>query len=353
MTHHSRSRVCSRTNTSDTRKSTIRLLSSKVNQTTISKETTPISRIPSELISAIQEPAARSILENIHYISVDMNGTDLLTSYVDLSSSNTDPNLPPLIFLPGFDSSVLEFRRLAPLLQKTCKHRIILLDLIGLGFTERKLMKGVLDYGPNGKRLHIMNFIDALFEKNKDQKVILCGGSLGGSSAIDFTLENPDRVSKLILIDAQGFIDGNGSRFLFSPLDKLGAMVLKSVWLRNIANKIAYFDKKKYATLDAMNIGRLHCFCEFWEECTLEFIKSGGYKLSKYISQIDVPTLLLWGQQDEILSINYLDQFEKELCHLKENNQLEAHRIEKCGHVPHLEQSQYTADAILNFLTSQ
>jgi hypothetical protein len=38
----------------------------------------------------------------------------------------------------------------------------------------------------------------------------------------------------------------------------VAVQVLKSVPLRSMANQMAYFDKEKFATEDAMRIGRLH-----------------------------------------------------------------------------------------------
>jgi hypothetical protein len=42
---------------------------------------------------------------------------------------------------------------------------------------------------------------------------------------------------------------------------KAGIKVLGSKPLRMLANKLAYFDKKQFATEDAMRIGRYVCAC--------------------------------------------------------------------------------------------
>lgn len=57
----------------------------------------------------------------------------------------------------------------------------------------------------------------------------LVGASLGGAIALDFAHEFPEAVKRLVLIDAQGFIDGSGpGASLPGPLAKLGISVLGS-----------------------------------------------------------------------------------------------------------------------------
>lgn len=57
----------------------------------------------------------------------------------------------------------------------------------------------------------------------------LVGASLGGGIALDFAHEFPHAVKKLVLIDAQGFIDGSGpGASLPAPLAKLGIFILGS-----------------------------------------------------------------------------------------------------------------------------
>ena len=57
----------------------------------------------------------------------------------------------------------------------------------------------------------------------------LVGASLGGAIALDFAFEFPEAVKRLVLIDAQGYIDGSGpGASLPGPLAKLGISILGS-----------------------------------------------------------------------------------------------------------------------------
>mmetsp|Transcript_22345 Transcript_22345/g.47673 ORF Transcript_22345/g.47673 Transcript_22345/m.47673 type:complete len:201 (-) Transcript_22345:37-639(-) len=173
--------------------------------------------------------------------------------------------------------------------------------------------------------------------------MVLGGASLGGGIAMDFAVAYPEAVERLVLIDAQCFIDGAPR---VGPLGGLGIQVLSSWPLRWLANQMAYFDRARYATEDAIRIGRLHVEREGWATASLAFLDSGGYTLSPLVSQVRVPTLLLWGEQDGIL--DGADQVPRFLAELGGPVQVEW--IPDCGHVPHLEQPERTAALIAEFL---
>jgi hypothetical protein len=68
---------------------------------------------------------------------------------------------------------------------------------------------------------------------------------------------------KQVLIDAQGFIDGIGPMASLPPFfARLGVEVLRTKPLREMANQMSYYNKEKYATQDALLIGRLHTHSE-------------------------------------------------------------------------------------------
>lgn len=93
---------------------------------------------------------------------------------------------------------------------------------------------------------------------------------------------------------------------------------------------MAYHDPS-CATPDAMRVGRLHTHMDGWTDANIAFMRSGGYSISSRIQEVQQPTLVLWGRQDEILEPKYAAQFEAALP----NGRLQW--VEDCGHCAHLE----------------
>ena len=241
----------------------------------------------------------------------------------------------PIVCLHGFDSSCLEFRRIAPILSEK-GYDVLLPDILGWGFNPPS--QEINNYDPAAKIEHIINFVK---QANGGEPVVVAGASLGGALACILAAECPELVSKVVLIDAQGFIDSNGPSSLPVPLARVGVNILKSTPLRMFANYIAYADKA-LATVDAMRVGRLHCFVSTWEEASVSFLLSGGFSPSEKVKDVKQDTLVLWGESDEILMPSTATKFEETLPRST---------IKWCnsGHVPHLEQPQQAADAIVEF----
>ena len=123
----------------------------------------------------------------------------------------------PYVLLHGFDSSCLEYRRLFPKLEENGAE-VYALDLLGWGFTDG-LDDGIGDYSPEAKCAHMY----AWWKQNVNRPIVLAGASLGGAAAIEFASRHPEAVARLVLIDAQGFIDGIGPMgMLPTPIAKAG-----------------------------------------------------------------------------------------------------------------------------------
>ena len=205
----------------------------------------------------------------------------------------------PLILIHGFDSSSLEYRRLGPRLAAMGIDTYAV-DILGWGFTQ---LENVSSFSAKAKVETLRSFIETVL--GDATPFCIAGASLGGAAAIELAAIKEETCRGLVLIDAQGFVDGVGPMAsLPTPIAKLGVGVLKSVPLRNSANQMSYFDKETFATEEAQVIGRLHCLREGWEDAMVSFMQSGGFSPSMKVPTISSPTLILWGRQDGILDGN-------------------------------------------------
>ncbi|MDZ7960644.1 MAG: alpha/beta hydrolase [Aulosira sp. DedQUE10] len=284
-------------------------------------------------VGQLTEPAAIALAQNIQSqaIATPLTHQPINTTYVHQGCGGV-----PILLIHGFDSSVLEFRRLLPLL--AAENKTWAVDLLGFGFTERF---ADINYSPTAIKTHLYYFWKALI----NQPVVLLGASMGGAAAIDFTLTYPEVVKKLVLMDSAGLRGGSPlSKLMFPPLDYLATEILRSPKVRDRVSRNAY----KLAHLvsnDVVDCGALHLQMPRWSQAVIAFTKSGGYRAFKFkkIAEIEQPTLILWGDSDKILGTKDAKRFKLAIPHSKLT------WIKDCGHLPHLEKPQITAQNILEF----
>jgi pimeloyl-ACP methyl ester carboxylesterase len=288
------------------------------------------SFLPSS-VKLLKEPASIALAKSIERqpIATPLSQQAIATSYVCQGKGE------PILLLHGFDSSVLEFRTLLPLL--AARNQTWAVDLLGFGFTER--LPGI-SYNPEAIKTHLYYFWKTLIK----QPVMLVGASMGGATAIDFTLTYPEAVKQLVLINSVGFSgDFPLGKFLFPPLDYLAVEYWRQRKLQALYLGET-FGNLKSGDIEAVRCAVLHLEMPNWDEAIMSFTKSGGYSdLANKIHQIDKPTLILWGETDNTFDRGDAVKFNKAIA----RSQLIW--LKNCGHVPQLEQPQTTASHILAF----
>ncbi|CAB9499973.1 hydrolase, alpha beta fold family protein (Partial), partial [Seminavis robusta] len=197
-------------------------------------------------------------------------------SYVHWPAVAKKKNLPPVVLVHGFDSSCLEYRRLGSRLAAQGVD-VYAVDILGWGYTQ---LEDVADFSAAAKVEALQSFVNTVI--GEQAPYCVAGASLGGAAAIELAASSSSggACQGLILIDAQGFVDGVGPMAALPKfLAQAGVAVLKSVPLRSSANQMSYFDKETYATDDALAIGRLHCVQQgdLWSDAMVSFMKSGGF----------------------------------------------------------------------------
>ena len=289
--------------------------------------------VPALELAKITEPAALDVAAALRRVAVDVAGRTVQTAHVPPA----EPSLaaPPLLCIHGFDSSSLEMRRFLPVL-RAAGVEAWALDVYGCGFTD--FPKGST-CTPEDRRAHLLAFVQQVVGR----PCVVLGASLGASTAIDLAVEHPEWVAGLVLVDGQAF---ESAPQLPGPLAALGVNVLRQEWLRGMANQMAYHDKSRFATQDAMLVGRLHTHLPSWADANVAFIASGGYRCADKVAAVKQPALVVWGAQDEIVPPATSERFRQALKDCK------VVMLDACGHVPHLEQPAALRDAVIAFLAT-
>ena len=238
----------------------------------------------------------------------------------------------PLLLLHGFDSSFLEFRRLAPLLVD--RFQLFIPDLFGFGFSPRP---SDVQYGPEPVLKHLEQ---VLVQLPGESPVGVIGASMGGSVAVELARRQPERIGSLLLLAPAGL---TGRPMPVPPLlDRLGAWFLSRPGVRRGLCRQAFADPDGQVGPPEEQIASLHLQCPGWAEALAAFARTGGFAGcgDPLPSQ---PLHVIWGANDRILRTPL-----KQAAQALLRNPVET--FAACGHLPHIDQPQQVADRCLDHL---
>ena len=215
-------------------------------------------------------------------------------------------------------------------------------DLFGRGFSDRPR----INYDIHLFVRQLRDLLDGL----KLARVNLIGLSMGGAIASAFTVNSPNRVRKLVLIDPIG-VKPMPLNLLFkaASLPGVSELILGLIGSEKLVNNIAadFYDPKhikllqdqfqvqmrikgfKRAILSTLRNGMVNGFPEIYEE----------------LGRSQMPVMLLWGRNDQILP---LEQSEPILKLIPKAN---FHVFENCGHIPHFEAPELVNQILSKFLS--
>jgi len=263
---------------------------------------------------------------------IDING--IKVHYCDQGKG------PILLLLHGMLSSLHTWNEWVKILSP--HFRIIRIDLPGFGLTKYLSSKPNLDT--------YMHFLYQLVQKLNLKDFFITGNSIGGYLAWNFSVRYPEKVNKLILIDAVGYPQNLPwiVNFVTKPVFRtIASMMTPRIFIdRNV--KTIYGDKNKVTeelidlyfdmVMSSDNRGSfINLFQTLKSQCSLN-------SLSKGITEIKVPTLLMWGKNDPWVPVDVLRNWERDL--------FSSHTIiyDGVGHMPMEEIPLLTAKDAFQFL---
>ncbi len=251
-------------------------------------------------------------------------------------------NGPPLILLHGFGATLFTWRFLvAPLAES---HRVVRVDLLGFG-NSPKPYDG--DYSIRAQS----KLLEAFIAAHCLNDVTLVGHSLGGAVALLTALrrKNTGLVRSLVLIDAPAYQQPLPLfiRALRTPLGPTLARVMPAELQVKSVLKLAYFDNAAVPTESVRvyaralrSAGGRHALVQ----TARELIPPDIGAVSLQYPQLHVPTLLIWGQHDEIVPLSTGTRLARVLPHAT------LVVIERSGHLPQEETPGEVIRAVTEFV---
>lgn len=263
---------------------------------------------------------------------VDLNGRR--THYIEAGQGE------PVILLHGFfyDSYLW-----AANLDVLAEHfKVYALDLWGFGYSTRE----ALDYGYQLYAEQVLLFMDSV----GIQHATLVGQSMGGGTAIQFCVQHPQRVDKLLLVAPAGMpyslpltgkffnLPGIGEFFMGLNTDTIRKKNLGDFWIHNkqlitddYFENVTRFQKVSGTTEASLSILRKEFFHTLRNEI-------------ERLAQIEISILIIWGREDKSIPVSC----GQEMHHILDGSRLEI--LDEAGHVPNYEQAARFNQLALNFL---
>ena len=230
-----------------------------------------------------------------------------------------------LLFLHGaggFPGWIPFFERLAK------RYEVLAPEHPGFGMSDKPAgIRNVADMA-----MYYLDFLDGLGAKD----VHLIGHSLGGWIAAELATRNCARLASLTLIAPAGIrIKGLpvGDNFIWSPEENARNLYHDQSFADEI---IARVPSEEEAELILTN--RFMAVKLGWEP------RWYNPALERWLHRIQVPSLVLWGEDDKLLPSRYAEVWGREVPDVK------VEIIPECGHLPQIEKAGVTADAILAFI---
>ena len=280
-----------------------------------------------------------------HPLDYDFTEKHLLVDDVDIAYVDEGPRdskKTPLVLVHGIGATLDHWALVIPKLAES--RRVVALDLPGFG----RSAKPDLRYEPESFARTIDGFLRALGL----DKILLAGHSMGGAIVSEFTLMFPERVERLVLVDAAGM-----TRMPAKILDFLLAQFEKSVdpkkvqlpprMVRAMA-KMMFYEPHPFAE---RNIGRILASMGEgdWADRVRSFVRAATglsrAQVRARLSEFQLPTLIVWGERDRVLPLRHGRQLHAGL----KGSRLVT--FPRTGHCPQIERPERFMEVLEEFLS--
>ncbi len=242
----------------------------------------------------------------------------------------------PVVLLHGFGASKENWVTLLPFLAK--RHRLFIPDLPGWGESHFRFGNA---YGIDQQVARIAHWL----EHHVPAGVHLVGSSMGGAIAGFVAARHPQQVATLTLMNAAGVRGAQQSEFEAGLLQGHNALVANSV-----ADVFRLFtivvERNRHllaAMLGPIMAGVMLQRRDVNEHMFHQLMTNPPQEDLPGMTTIEMPTLVLWGEQDRVLHVSCADTYQQLIPHAQ------VKRLRGIGHLPMVEAPALTARCLYRF----
>ncbi|MBL8152126.1 MAG: alpha/beta hydrolase, partial [Blastocatellia bacterium] len=223
--------------------------------------------------------------------------------------------------------------------------------IVGLGKSRRVIAPDQIGHGRSDKpslKYRVTDFVDYI-EEFVDQlrlsQIDIIGNSLGGWIGARLAIKRPDLVKKLVLVAAGGLKPSSEFRREIEKFD----FTMSSLSSTRFMLEKSFYNKQRYASTFTTTLTYIFRRVSGNQEIIRTIIKSADEPsewIDKKLEKIEAETLVLWGREDRILPIDFVEKFAQGIPNVK------VEILENCGHVPQIERAKDFNRLVEEFLKS-
>jgi len=243
-----------------------------------------------------------------------------------------DPDGEPLLLLHGYTDSSRSFSPMVPYLSR---YRLLIPDQRGHGASDAP----ECCYGTSQFAYEARLFLDALGVK----RAAVVGHSLGSMVAISLAADNPDRVSKVVLIGSTALVPVKRGDWLYDNAAAMTGKLDPSTQFAKDWHPANQPTKVDPVFANAINDELLRIPPHVWRSVMREL---SYVPVGRHAADVKAPVLVLSGGKDPLFPAEHHQSL------LKAFPNAEAQVFAELGHNPNWEQPDAVASAIDRFLKS-
>ena len=258
--------------------------------------------------------------------------------YVDMGQGE------PVVMVHGYsDSTYCWHENVQPLLD--AGFRVILVDQPGLGRSE--VPPEPYAFSLENQAGEVLKLLDQLHLKEFN----LVGSSMGGGIALYLSLQHPDRVQRLVVVDPPCYPPpGHGlHRLLALPGMVHIAPAFTGRWMIRSALRDVYYNDDmvdevlvdEYAS--AMN---KKGFLKVLASLSRDYYSDEYSNMTEEYGRLAPPLLIIWGAGDKWVPQAFGEKLHREVPHSRYEV------VRNCGHLPHQELPELVNPILIGFLTN-